>query len=333
MAGRYRNASYRALRGYRKQRWRGAYRYDTLPCRTRDWRIIVRPTLRDSAVLAALDRCPLTVRQLLRLSATFPPPFTSLRRVQERMAVLVGRGLVLRHQYAVPEAGTMNYCTLSPEGFRVVHGAEAPLPGHRFFEPLWASRLPHTQALADVIVHTAVAAYRAACVLDHFSRENALRLQIEEGFLYPDSAFRLVPPDGRTFEYFVELDTGTQPIKTEGGYGPIERKIRFYEAYRDHCQALGLDHRFRVLFVTTKTDERLRHLLTRTRDLLKKENKNRPLVYGITLASYLALQRPIHDAAFADHRGQRRSLVPPAPIALSPTAQAAARAFAKVGPL
>ena len=43
-------------------------------------------TARDLEILTALDRCPLTAEQLLKLSQIFAAPFTSERRVRERGA-------------------------------------------------------------------------------------------------------------------------------------------------------------------------------------------------------------------------------------------------------
>src|SRR6266436_5899805 len=51
-------------------------------------------TPRDRDLFAALDRGPLTVRQLLTLSVTFAYPFTTERRVQERLQKLCAAGRV-----------------------------------------------------------------------------------------------------------------------------------------------------------------------------------------------------------------------------------------------
>src|SRR5258708_6091605 len=48
----------------------------------------VRPTPRDLDILIALDRCPLTVAQIFKLSEIFSIPFTTIRRVQERLGLL-----------------------------------------------------------------------------------------------------------------------------------------------------------------------------------------------------------------------------------------------------
>ena len=46
-------------------------------------------TPRDLDLFQALDRCPLTVAQVLKVSQTFAYPFTTERRVQERLHELV----------------------------------------------------------------------------------------------------------------------------------------------------------------------------------------------------------------------------------------------------
>ena len=102
-------------------------------------------------------------------------------------------GLVRQWRYATSGPGVPSYYTLSPESYRLLHGHDAILPGHRAFEPLSNSRQQHTHALADFIVHTAIAAHRADCTIADFHREGSLRLQVGTDFLYPDCTFRLSP--------------------------------------------------------------------------------------------------------------------------------------------
>ena len=268
-------------------------------------------TARDWDIFRALARCPLTVRQMEKVSETFAAPFRSERRLQRRLHALATAGLVRQWRYATPGPGVPCYYTLSPESYRLLHGHDAILPGHRAFEPLSNSRQQHTQALADFIVHTAVAAHHADFTIAEFHREGSLRLQVGPDFLYPDCTFRFIAPDGRTFDFYAELDNGTETVHTQDGNGSFEHKIRFYEAYKDQCKALGKDHRFRVILVASGTDKRLGHLLTRSKDLLRI--KQRPLIYGITLRDYLDCATPLTIACFLDNCGARRALVPPAP--------------------
>jgi len=59
-------------------------------------------TPRDLDILTALDRCPLTLDQLLSLSQTFSRPFTIYRRAHERLQQLSDSGWVRRAQHAIP---------------------------------------------------------------------------------------------------------------------------------------------------------------------------------------------------------------------------------------
>ena len=86
-------------------------------------------TPRDQDLFEALDRCPLTVRQLLSLSATFIYPFTTERRVQERLQKLAAAGRVRRWRYATAGQGALSYYTLSPLGYRLLHGFDTAPSG------------------------------------------------------------------------------------------------------------------------------------------------------------------------------------------------------------
>jgi len=259
-------------------------------------------TPRDIDILTALDRCPLTALQLLKLSQTFEHPFTTERRVRERLHILCGCGRVRRSQYATAGHGTQNYYTLLPTGYQLLHGPDATPPTKRYFAPIGFSREPHTRALADFIVHTAVAAHQAGVYFTGYARENTFWLRIGDETLYPDGAFQLVVGD-REFSFFVELDNSGQRIRSDSTDAESwERKIRLYEAFQDQCET-----RFRVLVITTRSDERLGHILKRASELAK--NPNRSLVYGVTLAEYLKQENSLADACFQNHRGQRVSLV------------------------
>src|SRR5206468_841921 len=137
---------------------------------------------------------PLTVRQILALSETFARPFGSERRVRQRLQSLAEDGLVRRWQFAAVGRGTLNYYTLSPAGFQLLYGIDEPLPQGAAFRPIGIARLAHTQALADFIVHSAVAAHRDGFRLDGFCRENTVQLTVGTESLYPDCAFQLLNP-------------------------------------------------------------------------------------------------------------------------------------------
>src|SRR5262245_54290598 len=93
-------------------------------------------TSRDLEVLASFDHCPLTARQLLKLSRTFAQPFPNERRVRDRLQALSAVGRVRRWQYATAGRGAPNYYTLSPLGYRLLHGDGAIPPTKRAFGPV-----------------------------------------------------------------------------------------------------------------------------------------------------------------------------------------------------
>src|SRR5579883_3294409 len=111
-------------------------------------------TPRDIDILAALDRCPLTPAQLLKLSQTFALPFTHERRVRERLFQLCDSGRLHRWRYAAAGQGAPNYYTLSPLGYRLLHGEGANPSTKRAFAEVGLAKQHHTQCLADFIVHT-----------------------------------------------------------------------------------------------------------------------------------------------------------------------------------
>src|SRR5438874_1653170 len=120
-----------------------------------------RPLLteRDLDVLTALDHCPMTALQLLRFSRTFSNPFTGERRVRERLQVLCTAGRARRWQYATAGAGAPGCYSLTLLGYELLHGAGVRPPTRRYFAPVSLNRQPHTHALADFVVHTAVAGH------------------------------------------------------------------------------------------------------------------------------------------------------------------------------
>ncbi len=84
-------------------------------------------TARDLEILTARDRCPLTAEQLLKLSRSFAAPFTSERRVRERLQQLAAAGRVRRWLYATAGRGALGYYTLSRLGHQLLRADEAAL--------------------------------------------------------------------------------------------------------------------------------------------------------------------------------------------------------------
>lgn len=265
-------------------------------------------TPRDLDLFRALDRGPLTIRQMLKLSATFAYPFTTERRVQERLHRLCAAGRVHRWVYATAGQGAVSYFTLTPLGYQLLHGPDAPTPNRGHFRPIGIARQRHARALAEAIVHTMVSAHRARVGVADFHAENALRLTVGSESLYPDSALDLVQADTRPFHFYVELDNSTEAIGGLGNVDTWQRKAAFYERFQD-SQA----NRFRVLVFTTGRPERLHHILACAASAAR--NLRRSLIYGIGLSEYLAESDPLRSPCFRDHRGR------PVALVLAPVAQ------------
>lgn len=260
---------------------------------------------RDLEIFASLNRCPLTAKQLLKLSETFALPFTDERRTRERMYLLATSGRVRRWPYATAGRGAPNYYKLSRLGYRLLCGDEAPPPSKRAFNRVAVSLQHHTLALAEFIVHTAVLAHRAGIRFDGFCRENSVRLDAGDDSVFPDCAFQLLPSDGREFSFFVELDNSTERIHTEKDVESWQRKLQVYHRFQRRC-----GRRFRVLIVTTRSQQRLDHLLEAAAEVL--QNSSRSLFYGIHLDDFLVLTDGLQSACFRDHHGRDQALVPAA---------------------
>ncbi len=263
-------------------------------------------TPRDRDLFQALDRCPLTVRQLLKVSSTFAYAFTTERRVQERLQCLAAAGRVRRWRYATAGQGALSYYTLTPLGYRLLHGVDTLPSGRGLFGPVGVARQAHTQALAEAIVHLVAAAHRTQIPIRNFRRENALRLRVGDDSLYPDGAFELCPDQDARFTFYLEIDNRTETVAVGSSLDSWGRKVQFYEKYQD-AQA----DRFRVLAITTGGPERLRHMLEVAHDLAR--NRRRSLVYGIGYTDLLHAEDPFTSACFRNHAHQSVALVTPFP--------------------
>ena len=263
-------------------------------------------TSRDIEILLALDRCPLTVRQLLKLSETFRQQrFTSPRSVQERLQKLHEAGWVRRWPYATASrTGTPDYCKLTLLGYRLVYGERAQPPTKRYFNEVALAHQHHTHSLSEFVVHTAVAAHRQCIAMKSFSRENTLRLQVGQENLFPDCAFELHTHDAQQFNFLVELDNGTERVRSDKDAESWQRKIRLYEQLQDQT----FPHRFRVLVVTTRSRERLDHILAVAAEHAR--NPRRSLFYAVHLDDYLSQSDATRHPCFRDHRGRPVPLIP-----------------------
>ena len=264
-------------------------------------------TGRDLQVLQAFDRSPLTVEQILKLSETFNDgPFTSVRSVQDRLHKLCASRWVRRWRYATATQGSSpHYYKLTLLGLRILYGDDAQPTTKRQFHEVGISHQHHTRSLADFIVHALVGAHRSGVLVRNFYRENTLRLNLGDETLYPDAAFELATPDERQYNFLVELDNGTERVRSDKDVESWERKIRLY----DELQTSNYPKRFRVLILTTRSGERLRHILSAAGALVR--NRQRSLFYGAFIADYLACEDPIASPSFLNHFGKPVSLIPP----------------------
>lgn len=262
---------------------------------------------RDLEILTAFDRTPLTPAQLCLLSEAFAQPFRNEHNLRRRLRRLASSGLVRSWPYAlVAEGRAPRYFKLTRDGYRLLYGEDAALPSRRYFEEVRHGHHHHTNALAHVIVHIAVRGHRHGITLRHFARENSIRLTANGCTVYPDCGFQLVTPDGRTFNYMLELDNGTERIRTRHDVESIERKLRTYDQHQSQFAAND-PGRYLVLFVTTRSEQRLNHILALADAVMT--NRQRTVFVGASLRLLLEGDS-FRDAVWHDHRGLRRVLVP-----------------------
>lgn len=262
---------------------------------------------RDLEILTAIDRTPLTPAQLCRLSATFDSPFRDEHNLRRRLRRLTAAGLMRSWPYAIVTDGrSPRYYKLSRDGYRLLHGQDAALPRRRYFEEISHGHHHHTVALADVIIHLAVSGHRHDISIRHFVRENSVRLSASGFVMYPDCAFQLVTSNGDSFNFVVELDNGTERVRTTQDIESIERKIRGYDAHQSQFK-VNDDRRYVVLFVTTRSKSRLHHILSVADALMK--NRERTVFVGCDAATFHTTD-PFQNPVLTDHRSLRRTIVP-----------------------
>jgi Replication-relaxation len=267
-------------------------------------------TERDLEILTALDHSPLTAIQILKLSKTFTLPFTHERRVRARLHLLCEAGRVRRWPYATAGRGVPNYYTLTLIGYRILHGEDAQPPMKRMFGPVGLAKQRHTQSLAEFIIHTLVCAHQNGLTVSNVARENSLRLVIDDDTLFPDCSFQLNDASGQIYHFFVEIDGGSERIRSPKDIDSWERKIRLYDQLQDR-----MDHRFRVLIVSIESTIRVGHILSTAATLMR--NPQRSLFYGTSLPEYLLHSNPLRQACFQTHRGDQVPLIPQKSLRIS----------------
>jgi hypothetical protein len=264
-------------------------------------------TDRDLELLGAIELHPLTSEQILRLGSTFRQPFTQLRLLQRRLKRIADSGFIRSWPYSTTTGASPHYFKLSRTGFRLLHGEHEPLPTRRYFEAIAAGHHHHTRCLGQVLVHVLTSIVGSSTVLHNFTRENYRRIETDGFTLFPDCTFQLSLASGHTFRYFVELDNGTERVRSEIYTESIERKIRGYDAYQSQFDALD-PLRPVVLFITTRSSERTRHILDAARQTMR--NPNRTVFLATDMRTFLSAVDPISGVCLTDNRGRKRGLLP-----------------------
>ena len=241
---------------------------------------------RDFDILFAVDRCPLTSAQLFKLSTTFIQPFSEVGDLRRRLRKLRAIGLLKSWPYAIASDGrSPHYFKLSQDGYRFLHGDDVILPKRRFFEAVRPGHHHHTMCLADLIVHLTVIARKAGDRIEQFARENSVCLKCDPFTIYPDAAFVIRRSDGQTFPFCVELDNGTERVRSKQDVESIERKLRGYDAHQSEFDKFDAN-RYLVLLVTTRSDQRLQHMLDLAAMVMKEPG--RTVFIGATLDAILS---------------------------------------------
>ena len=262
---------------------------------------------RDIEILTALDRTPLTPRQLCHLSQSFARPFHDEHNLRRRLRRLVDSDLIRSFPYAlISEGRAPAYFKLTRQGYRTLYGQDVRLPNRRYFEEVSHGHHHHTFALAESIVHLITSGSKNGVTLNSFARENSVQLKTNATALYPDCAFQITGLSSMQFNFCVELDNGTERVRTNQDVESLERKMRGYDAHQSQFDADD-PRRYLVLLITTRSKIRLQHMLDAAAAVMK--NPQRTVFLGCDLSTLLA-GNPFHDAVFRDHRGLKRTLIP-----------------------
>ena len=264
-------------------------------------------TGRDTEILESIDRYPLTPTQLCKLSETFTMPFGDVHNVRRRLRKLSASGLVKAFPYAVASFGSSPaYYQLTRAGYRLLHGHDAEMPTRRYFDAIGQARHPHTWSLVDFLVHLFVVAHRTGGEIRHFTRENSVTIKTATITLRPDAGFQIWL-NARAYNFVVELDNGTERVRSRIDVESIERKIRGYDA---HSQSLAAydSSRYVVLFVTTRSPERLKHLMAAADSIM--QNSQRTLFLGGNLDVLLNREALLTDCCFLTPQFSHTSMIP-----------------------
>lgn len=192
-----------------------------------------------------------------------------------------------------------------------MHGDETTLPHRSRFEAIPPSRFQHTQNLAEIIVHSLVAAHRDRCRIPFYNGDGEARIEVASHTFYPD-CFIEFALGGKQFNCYFEIDQSTESLDSQAEQS-IRTKLLNYEAYQDGLVAwwkgqggLGSRPFFRVVFLT-RSQERANHILWLAQSCAR--NANRHLIYAAMQDAFLTEPRTLQTPLFIDHHGRWQSLV------------------------
>src|SRR5690606_19981177 len=150
-----------------------------------------------------------------------------------RLHILEQSGYVRSWPYAMASNGrSPSYFKLTRLGYRILHGDNCVLPKRRYFEAISDAHHYHTRRLADFLIHLAVTGHRQGIARRRFAREHSVRIQSAAVTRSPDAASQLTAPGGRAFNCVVELDNGTERVRSQQDMESISRKIQGYDAHQ-----------------------------------------------------------------------------------------------------
>ena len=265
----------------------------------------IQLTHRDEQTLLALQKLPLTGKQLFQLSETFPVPFSSERVLRRRMQRLAEEGMARRFFYAFPTNGrNPAYWRLTRASFRLLNGltGQDPLPRKSFFSPMGVRLHFHNHAVAQVVVRLLVDAHRNSIEIEDLQIETSLAVMDGEQIV-PDATLVLRTSEGKHFRFYLELDTGSARVSTlQKLPTSIQKKLEFYERYRR-----SNNDSFRVLFVTTSSKQRALNILRFGAGLIN--NYSSQSIYASFFPELLAAKDSVTERAFLNHRLEPIQLV------------------------
>ncbi|EMI16462.1 hypothetical protein RMSM_06620 [Rhodopirellula maiorica SM1] len=266
-------------------------------------------TARDLEILTSLDRIPMTPRQLQVVSESFRQPFSDEALVRRRLGRLKDAGFLQAFPYSlVSEGRAPKYWKLTRAGYRIIYGSDASLPGRRYFSEVSAGHHVHAHSLASMVAHLEASAARHNIEMDQYARENSIKFHSGQSHVSPDGAFRLLHryESARPYSFVIEMDNGSERVRSNKDIESIQRKVQTYDHHQSRYKRDD-PARYLVLFVTTRSERRLEHVLSTCSSLIR--NPDRTLFLGATLEALLAVD-PFSEPVLQSNNGLRRTLVP-----------------------